>query len=70
MDEEDEKDSDEDKCNSQQQHPSTSSAANSSMPFGSYQRSSRIVSQALAGRKLDELSTNELTQVIDCLSTD
>ena len=32
-------------------------------PFASFSRSSRIVSEALAGRKLDELSVNELTQV-------
>ncbi len=30
----------------------------------SCQRSSRMVSQALAGRKLDELSANELTQIL------
>ena len=33
-------------------------------PFPSYTRSSRIVSEALAGRKLEELSANELTQVV------
>ena len=33
-------------------------------PLPSYSRSSRIVSEALAGRKLEELSANELTQVI------
>ena len=33
-------------------------------PFPSYSRSSRIVSEALAGRKLEELSANELTQVV------
>ena len=33
-------------------------------PLPSYTRSSRIVSEALAGRKLEELSANELTQVV------
>eukprot|EP00095_Tigriopus_kingsejongensis_P008496 maker-scaffold18_size714446-snap-gene-6.29 protein:Tk08496 transcript:maker-scaffold18_size714446-snap-gene-6.29-mRNA-1 annotation:"fasciculation and elongation protein zeta-2" len=33
--------------------------------FSSYQRSSQMVSQALAGRKLEELSTNELTQILN-----
>ena len=32
--------------------------------FSSFQRSSRMVSTALAGRKLEELSTNELTQIL------
>ncbi len=32
--------------------------------FSSCQRSSRMVSQALAGRKLEQLSVNELTQIL------
>lgn len=33
--------------------------------FSSYQRSSQMVSQALAGRKLEELSSNELSQILN-----
>ena len=40
------------------------SAAMLPTPLPSYSRSSRIVSEALAGRKLEELSANELTQVV------
>lgn len=32
--------------------------------FSGHQRSSRFVADALAGRKLDELSVNELTQIL------
>ncbi len=41
-----------------------SAAAASIMPFSNCQRSSRMVSQALAGRRLEELSANELTQIL------
>ena len=42
---------------------SASSGAPPQPPLPSYSRSSRIVSEALAGRRLEELSANELTQV-------
>ncbi len=40
-----------------------STASGNQVSFGSFQRSSRIVSEALKGRKLEDLGSNELTQV-------
>lgn len=52
-------------------HTRSLSSSTSSHPrehpagFSSYQRSSQMVSQALAGRKLEELSSNELSQILN-----
>ncbi len=54
----------EDEQERQQQQPSSSKRYPPGGPFSSCQRSSRMVSEALAGRRLEELSTNELTQIL------
>ena len=58
-DEDDEDDEDCDEDQDDEKHRGGAAGA-----FGGVQRSSKIVSEALAGRKLEDLSANELTQIL------